>query len=156
MGDAARPPLVGEAGVANIHAMRGRYGVAYDPSTLISGFSVTRVTPFPKRWNVAPMSIVPVLRETKDGERVAETLRWGLLPNWTKDEKLATRRCAAAAACCRPPASMSGAPTPTASSWYICPRADSGEPPLFAFAGLFEAWRPAIRAKIQSDWSSRW
>ena len=33
--------------------MCGRYVVAYDPATLVHGFSLTRVVPFPKRWNVA-------------------------------------------------------------------------------------------------------
>ena len=41
--------------------MCGRYVVAYDPETLVAGFSLTRVTPFPKRWNVAPQSLVPVV-----------------------------------------------------------------------------------------------
>ena len=41
--------------------MCGRYVVAYDPQTLVSGFSVTRVVPFPRRWNVTPQSPVPVV-----------------------------------------------------------------------------------------------
>lgn len=48
------PPTGGRHG--NIVAMCGRCVVADDPNTLISGFSVTRVTPFSKRWNVTPMS----------------------------------------------------------------------------------------------------
>ena len=37
------------------------------------------------------MSMVPVVHDTKDGERVAELMRWGLLPHWAKDEKLAAK-----------------------------------------------------------------
>ena len=139
--------------------MCGRYVVAYDPDTLISGFSVTRVVPFPKRWNVAPMSQVPVVRETKDGERIAELMRWGLLPHWAKDPKLATklnnaraegiaakpsfrqalrrRRCLLPASGFYEWQSVGGVKQP----WYISPSGgESGAPP-FAFAGLFEAWR---------------
>ena len=58
--------------------MCGRYVVAYDPQTLVSGFSLTRVQPFERRWNVTPQSPVPVVYETRAGERVAELMRWGL------------------------------------------------------------------------------
>lgn len=72
--------------------MCGRYVVAYDPDTLVSGFSLTRVQPFPKRWNVAPQAMVPVVFETKEGERVAELMRWGLVPHWAKDESIGARK----------------------------------------------------------------
>lgn len=141
--------------------MCGRYVVAYDPDTLISGFSVVRVTPFPKRWNVAPMSMVPVVHDTRDGERIATLMRWGLLPHWAKDEKLAPKlnnaraegidakpsfRQAVRRRRCLLPASgfYEWQATPAGKQpWYISPRAATGETPMpFAFAGLFEAWRP--------------
>jgi len=139
--------------------MCGRYVVAYDPNTLISGFSVTRVQPFAKRWNVAPMSQVPVVYETKDGERFAETMRWGLLPHWAKDQKFAAKlnnaraegiaekpsfRQAVRRRRCLLPASgfYEWQATPDGKQpWYISPRPVGGAMPLFAFAGLFEAWR---------------
>ena len=162
------PPLWG-CGHGNIAAMCGRYVVAYDPNTLISGFSVTRVTPFPKRWNVAPMSMVPVVHETKDGERVAETMRWGLLPNWAKDEKFAAKLTNARAEgiadkpsfrqalrrrrCLLPSNGFYEwrAEADGKQPWYISPRTVPGEPPLFAFAGLFEAWRPDGSAE-DAEW----
>jgi putative SOS response-associated peptidase YedK len=65
--------------------MCGRYVVAYDPDTLVEGFSLVRIQPFPMRWNVAPTTEVPVVFDTKRGERVCELMRWGLVPNWVKD-----------------------------------------------------------------------
>ncbi len=149
--------------------MCGRYVVAFDPNTLIDGFSVTRVVPFPKRWNVAPMSMVPVVLETKAGERVAELMRWGLLPNWAKDPKLAAKlnnaraegladkpsfRQAVRRRRCLLPASgfyewqtVAGVKQP----WYISPRRPAGDALPFAFAGLFEAWR-APDAAEDADW----
>jgi putative SOS response-associated peptidase YedK len=137
--------------------MCGRYVVAYDPETLVSGFSITRVQPFPKRWNVAPQSLVPVVRETKEGERVAELMRWGLLPHWARDTTLATklnnaraegvadkpsfrqafrrRRCLLPASGFYEWQAMASGKQP----WFISPT----DEPLFAMAGLFEAWRPA-------------
>lgn len=135
--------------------MCGRYVVAYDPETLVAGFSVVRVDPFPRRWNVAPQSMVPVVHETREGERVATLMRWGLLPHWAKDPALANKlnnaraeglfdkpsfRQAARRRRCLLPASGFYEWQATASGkqpWYVSPR---GELP-FAMAGLFEAWR---------------
>jgi putative SOS response-associated peptidase YedK len=145
--------------------MCGRYVVAYDPHTLVSGFSLTRITPFPKRWNVTPQSDVPVVYETKEGERVAELMRWGLVPHWAKDvaighklnnaraetvfERPSFRQPVRRRRCLLPatgyyewqPASADNA-TPKAPKvpkqpWFITSR-DAA--PL-AMAGLFEAWR---------------
>jgi putative SOS response-associated peptidase YedK len=136
--------------------MCGRYVVAYDPETLVSGFSVVRVVPFPRRWNVAPQSMVPVVHETKEGERVATLMRWGLLPHWAKDPALGNKlnnaraegvfdkpsfRQAVRRRRCLLPASgfYEWQATPSGKQpWYVSPR---GELP-FAMAGLFEAWRP--------------
>jgi putative SOS response-associated peptidase YedK len=149
--------------------MCGRYVVAYDPETLISGFSVTRVMPFPRRWNLAPMSPVPVVYDTKEGKRVAELMRWGLLPHWAKDQKLAAKlnnarvegiagkpsfRQALRRRRCLLPASgfYEWQATPGGRQpWYISPRNADGDAPLFAFAGLFEAWR-APDAAADAGW----
>jgi putative SOS response-associated peptidase YedK len=136
--------------------MCGRYVVAYDPQTLVSGFSVIRVVPFPRRWNVTPQSPVPVVYETREGERVAELMRWGLVPHWAKDPAISHKlnnaraeglfakpsfRQAARRRRCLLPASgfYEWQATPAGKQpWYISAR--SGEP--LAMAGLFEAWRP--------------
>ena len=142
--------------------MCGRYVVAYDPETLVAGFSLTRVTPFPRRWNVAPTSLVPVVMQAKTGERVAELMRWGLVPHWAKDAAIGAKlnnarsegmadkpsfRQAVRRRRCLLPASgfYEWQPQPATASakaykqpWYISPK----EGPFFAMAGLFEAWRP--------------
>jgi len=141
--------------------MCGRYVVAYDPETLVSGFSLTRIQPFDRRWNVAPQSLVPVVYETQAGERVGELMRWGLVPHWAKDASIGARlnnarsegmagkpsfRQALRRRRCLLPASGFyewKAVTPAhgrafKQPYYISPR----DAPLFAMAGLFEAWRP--------------
>jgi len=142
--------------------MCGRYVIAYDPQTLVSGFSLTRIQPFERRWNVAPQSAVPVVYETREGERVAETMRWGLLPHWARDpalgaklnnarvegvaEKPSFRQALRRRRCILPASGFyewqpaTGADgKPYKQPWYISPR----DEPFLAMAGLFEAWRPA-------------
>ena len=145
--------------------MCGRYVVAYDPETLVSGFSVVRVPAFPRRWNVAPQSMVPVVHETKEGERIATLMRWGLLPHWAKDVKLANKlnnaraegvfdkpsfRQAARRRRCLLPASgfyeWQAGPSGK-QPWYISPKADRP----FAMAGLFEAWRADESTGLAAD-----
>lgn len=36
------------------------------------------------RFNCAPSQLLPVIRLNKDGERVIDLVRWGLIPHWTK------------------------------------------------------------------------
>jgi putative SOS response-associated peptidase YedK len=72
-------------------SMWGRYVIACDPQTLVSGFSLTRIQPFGRRWNVAPPSAVPVIYETREGERVAEPRRWGLVPHWARDPAIGAK-----------------------------------------------------------------
>lgn len=36
------------------------------------------------RYNVAPSQNVPLVRLNKNGERVLDAVRWGLIPSWTK------------------------------------------------------------------------
>jgi len=151
--------------------MCGRYVVAYDPQELVDGFSLVRVPPFPKRWNVAPTSMVPVVLETREGERVGELMRWGLVPHWAADPSGGARlnnaraegvgdkpsfRQAVRKRRCLIPASgyyewqvRTGADgKPYKQPWYISP---TGGRPFFAFAGLFEAWRPKGSAE-DADW----
>jgi putative SOS response-associated peptidase YedK len=142
--------------------MCGRYVVAYDPETLVAGFSVLRVPPFPRRWNVAPQSPVPVVYETRQGERVADLMRWGLVPSWAKEPSIGHRlnnarsdgvfdkpsfRQAVRRRRCLLPASgfYEWQATPEGKHpWYVSARDGS----LLAMAGLFEAWRPSPEA----DW----
>ncbi len=159
--------------------MCGRYVVAYDPQTLVSGFSLTRIQPFDRRWNIAPQSQVPVVFETREGERVAELMRWGLVPHWAKDpaigarlnnarsegmadkpsfrQALRRRRCILPASgfyewlslAADTPAGAKKA-KPVKQPYYISPAGA----PFFAMAGLFEAWRPAAAAgePAAGDW----
>lgn len=157
--------------------MCGRYVVAYDPATLVAGFSVVRVPPFPRRFNVAPQSAVPVVHVTREGERVATLMRWGLVPHWARDpaighklnnaraetvfDKPSFRQAVRRRRCLLPASGFyewqpGATPRARKQPWYFSPAPgspaapaapDGGTLPLLAMAGLFEAWRPAEDAE---------
>jgi putative SOS response-associated peptidase YedK len=37
------------------------------------------------RWNIAPTQPAPVVIQNRDGDRVVELMRWGLVPHWAAD-----------------------------------------------------------------------
>jgi putative SOS response-associated peptidase YedK len=119
---------------------------------------------FEPRYNIAPTQEILVVRaDPADGRRTALFMRWGLVPSWSKDAKGGTgppminaraetlaekpafrsavrrRRCLIPAdgfyEWQQPPSGGRGKKQP-----YFIHRPDHGP---FAFAGLWESWRPA-------------
>jgi len=71
--------------------MCGRY-VLYGPGeALIEGFSLVDLPPFSPRYNIAPSSTILVVREEPGRRRVAESMRWGLVPHWARDPSIGAR-----------------------------------------------------------------
>lgn len=117
---------------------------------------------FAPSYNAAPQSIQPVVRLSRDsGRREAALLRWGLVPFWAKDAKLAfsTINARAEEAAAKPAfreALKKRRCLVPADAFYEWQRLDpktkrpyafalaSGEP--YAFAGLWESWQPKARA----------
>lgn len=109
---------------------------------------------FQPRYNIAPMQIVPVVRDT-EGERIISTLKWGLVPSWSKDAEIGNRMINARAETLTEKPSFREAfakrrcliPT---SGFYEWKKAGSGakqpfyfylkEKDVFGFAGLWEEW----------------
>ena len=108
------------------------------------------------RYNIGPMQPSLVVRQDDNGARHAASLRWGLMPSWAKDEKMASSlinargetvaekpsfRSAFKRRRCLVP--MNGYYEWQAlgekrkQPWHIFPR--SGE--LLACAGLWETWK---------------
>jgi putative SOS response-associated peptidase YedK len=138
--------------------MCGRY-VLYGPkSRIIVGFSVRELPPFTPRYNIAPTADVLTILLGKSGERIARTMRWGLVPGWAKDpaigaklnnaradtleEKPAFRNAFRRWRCILPANGFyewGAAPHPKARKqpFYVRPPQAGG---LFALAGLMERW----------------
>nr|HMN66741.1 SOS response-associated peptidase [Burkholderiaceae bacterium] len=139
--------------------MCGRY-VLYGPGeALIEGFSLVDLPPFSARYNIAPASTVLVVRDDPGRGRVAESMRWGLVPHWARDasigarlvnargetvaEKPAFRQALRRSRCLIPANGFYEWRAPAAGSrgrkqpFYIHAR-DGG---LIAMAALFERWQ---------------
>lgn len=138
--------------------MCGRYRLAASVERLIEVFGLfpDGIPTLPPRYNIAPTQSCPVVVGPA-GERVLRMMRWGLLPAWAKDPKEGARMINARAetVAARPAfraAFRSRRCLVPADGWYewkaLGPkrkqpyrfhRADDG---VFAFAGLWERWRP--------------
>jgi len=69
--------------------MCGRYAQSAPPKVIKKAFDLDRVPEFPERYNIAPSQIAPVIRLDDAGRLQCELMRWGLVPHWAKDEKIA-------------------------------------------------------------------
>lgn len=111
---------------------------------------------FPGSWNVAPGQTLPITRLSPDGAIEQVTARWGLVPYWAKDDKIAYK--------CINARSESVATSPAfrdayksrrrclvpACGFYEWQKHPAGKQPyyitsidesLLAFAGIWDTWK---------------
>ena len=115
-------------------------------------YKLFEVPSFEPRYNIAPTQDAAVIRESKRG-RTIEPLRWGLIPSWANDPKVAMRTInARAESIAEKPAfkesfSRRRCVIP-ASGFYEWQKRGSKKQPYFihpssghfAFAGLWDRW----------------
>lgn len=137
--------------------MCGRFTLTVDPSTVQLQFALESLpaglTP---RYNIAPTQ--PVLALTNEGTHDAALLRWGLIPSWARDPAIGNRMINARAETLAEKQSFKHAFRRRrcvifADGFYEWQKHPDGrKTPLFihledgapfAFAGLWETWRPA-------------
>lgn len=72
--------------------MCGRYALTVEPAVLAALFALRELEDFEPRWNLAPSQAAPVVtrNDRRDGTAL-RTMRWGLIPSWSKDSKIAYR-----------------------------------------------------------------
>jgi putative SOS response-associated peptidase YedK len=68
--------------------MCGRYTSSVRRDQLAERFEVQVPEDYRERFNLAPTQRALIVRE-RDGEREALLARWGLLPHWAKDDRIA-------------------------------------------------------------------
>jgi putative SOS response-associated peptidase YedK len=145
--------------------MCGRYA-SFLPAEALARLFET-VNPLPNlepTWNMAPTRDAPVVRLSRGGERHLDTLRWGLVPYFTKDlkkarkpingrsetiaksgmfrEAFAHRRCLVPA-----PVYYEWRDDPDGKVPFAVARVD-GEP--VAFAGIWDTWRTTDGQRLQT------
>lgn len=135
--------------------MCGRYALNATSQQLMDHFELVKSVDFSARFNIGPTSVVPVIRQSPEGERVAGLLKWGLVPNWSQDPSNGAKMNNARAETVADKPSFGGAfrrrrcliPATGFYEWktvgkikqpYFI-RYKSGE--LMAMAGLWESWR---------------
>jgi putative SOS response-associated peptidase YedK len=136
--------------------MCSRYFLDADGNIIAYTFRVPVQERIRKRFNIAPTQEAPVIRVDRQGAREVALLRWGLVPSWAKELAVGNKminaraegieakpsfRAAIQARRCLVPATgffewkgIAGHKQPFAITLP--------DRPLFAFAGLWETWKP--------------
>jgi putative SOS response-associated peptidase YedK len=120
------------------------------------GIEIPRERDLPISWNVAPSQYVLAIRkEPESGKRSLDPLRWGLIPSWAQDEKIAYKTINARVETVDTSPSYRGAFKKRrclipADSFYEWKKAGTVKQPYsigmkddqpFVFAGLWEGWK---------------
>ncbi|ANY69124.1 hypothetical protein BBD42_23545 [Paenibacillus sp. BIHB 4019] len=144
--------------------MCGRFTITSNLEEVVEVFDVGKTNyEYMKRYNVAPTQTVPGIFY-KDGQRIMEGFKWGLIPFWSKDTKIAYKTInARAEGIERKPAfrhllKRNRLLIPS-DGFYEWRQEEDGKQPfrfqleskaVFAFAGLYDTWRNADGEEVQS------
>lgn len=71
--------------------MCGRYELHTNPAAIALAFGLAHPPDLHARYNIAPMTDVPIVRIGADGERELVHVRWGLVPRWARDPSIGNR-----------------------------------------------------------------
>ncbi|SRR5258708_519273 len=144
--------------------MCSRYFLDADGNIIAYTFQVPVHERILKRFNIAPTQEAPVVRLSRDGEREIALLRWGLVPFWAKDPKIGTRTINArsegieAKPAFRDAVNSRRCLVPATGFFEWRGEAGRKQPfavtlpgrPLFAFAGLWERWKPVGAEPVET------
>jgi putative SOS response-associated peptidase YedK len=144
--------------------MCSRYSLTIPPQALNCAFGRYEGEDFPPRYNIAPSQPVLIVRTSVRGEREFQLVRWGLIPSWAKDPgqygMLVNARAETAAEkpSFRGPMRHRRCLVPTTGYYEWTGGQGSRQPhlirlkdrPVFAMAGLWEAWLGADGSEIET------
>jgi putative SOS response-associated peptidase YedK len=71
--------------------MCGRYELHSHPAAIALAFGLAHPPDVHARYNIAPMTEVPIVRVGTEGQRELARMRWGLVPRWAKDPSIGAR-----------------------------------------------------------------
>ena len=69
--------------------MCGRFVIHSAPEQIRDLFGVAEVPHYGAQYNVAVSQSTPIVRRKQNGEREIAYMRWGLIPHWSKDSRIA-------------------------------------------------------------------
>lgn len=139
--------------------MCGRFVLRTPPAEVARHFRTRGAVPNKApSWNVAPThDVLAVTFDSESRERTLTTLRWGLIPSWARDSKLAATMINAKAETCTDKPAFRDAFASRrcivpADAFYEWKREGKAKQPyafvmrdrlVFGLAGLWERWRDA-------------
>ena len=136
--------------------MCGRYRLTRKKEILAEHFGIEPPDNWQPRYNVAPTQDIPVIRQdSKQPKRIAATMRWGLIPIWSKDPKMGYKMINARSEGIIEKPAFSDALKKRrclipADGFYEWQKSGGKKKPfcftmadeaLFAFAGIWERWK---------------
>jgi putative SOS response-associated peptidase YedK len=71
--------------------MCGRYELHSNPAAIALLFGLGRTTDFKPRYNIAPMTDVPIVRVNAHGERELAQVRWGFVPRASRSRAIGAK-----------------------------------------------------------------
>jgi putative SOS response-associated peptidase YedK len=71
--------------------MCGRYELHSNPAVIALTFGLASAPDLQARYNIAPMTEIPIVRINAEGQRECVRVRWGLVPRWAKDPSIGAR-----------------------------------------------------------------
>ena len=145
--------------------MCGRFSQTATPDKIAEQFEVNEPPLFKPRYNIAPSQQVATIRLNPEAaKRECVMLRWGLIPSWAKDSKIGNQCINAKAETVAEKPSFRSAfkirrCLVIADGFYEWQLQGQQKQPMwiglkskrpFAFAGLWEHWKPAEGAPIET------
>jgi putative SOS response-associated peptidase YedK len=137
--------------------MCGRFTLNQSSSALADFFSIDNIPDLAAQYNIAPtQKVATVLHNPETNQREFQQLTWGLIPSWMKDPKMGVKLInARSETVAEKPAFRSAFQhrrcLVLADGFYEWKRENGQKQPFylrlsngqpFAFAGLWERWRP--------------
>lgn len=144
--------------------MCGRYVLYHSKKQIADRFKLTHPTlEFEPRYNISPTQQVLAIIDTGE-QRELTQFKWGLIPFWAKDPKIASQLINARAETISEKPSFRNALVKRrclipANGWYEWKKGAGGSQPyligrtdneLLSFAGLWEEWKSPEGEKIQT------
>jgi putative SOS response-associated peptidase YedK len=139
--------------------MCGRYELHSQPAVIALAFGLAHPPDVHARYNIAPMTDIPIVRVNAEGQRELVRLRWGLVPRWAKEPSIGAKLINARGETIAEKPSFRMPfrrhrcllPADGFYEWQPVPGGEHGrkqplhigmkDGSLFAMAGLYERWR---------------
>jgi putative SOS response-associated peptidase YedK len=144
--------------------MCGRYSFSPEIQQIIQKFKIDEITfEYTPRYNIAPGQLIPAILAHESKNRLGQ-LKWGLIPYWAKDEKIAFKTINAKAETVHEKPAFKHAFKRKrciipADGFYEWKKTESGKQPMritmksgepFGMAGLFDSWTAPDGTKVHT------